>query len=76
MRGEHDGGTGCEGYFITPRRKEAVDDVIVTQDQVEKIANHIEEELHDLHGDINTKYKTKYRSLLFNLKDMKNQVHV
>lgn len=56
------------------RRKEAVDDVMVTQDQVEEIASQIEEELYSLHGDINTKYKTKYRSLLFNLKDTNNQV--
>ena len=55
-------------------RKEAVDDVVVTQEQVEKIANQIEVKLYNLHGDINTKYKTKYRSLLFNLKDTKNQV--
>ena len=55
-------------------RKEAVDDVAVTQEQVEKIANQIEVKLYNLHGNINTKYKTKYRSLLFNLKDSKNQV--
>ena len=42
----------------------------MTQEEVEKIANQIEEELHGLHGDINT----KYRSLLFNLKDKNNQV--
>ena len=56
------------------KRKEVVDDVDVTQDKVEEIANQIEEELYSLHGDINTKYKTKYRSLLFNLKDTNNQV--
>ena len=56
------------------KRKEAVDDVDVTQEKVEEIANQIEEELYNLHGDINTKYKTKYRSLLFNLKDTNNQV--
>ena len=56
-------------------RKEAVDDVAVAQERVEKIANQIEVKLFNLHGDINTKYKTKYRSLLFNLKDTKNQVY-
>ena len=56
-------------------RKEAVDDVAVTQERVEKIANQIEVKLFNVHGDINTKYKTKYRSLLFNLKDTKNQVY-
>ena len=55
-------------------RIEAVDDVKLTQEQVEEVANQIEEQLYGLQGDINTKYKTKYRSLLFNLKDRKNQV--
>ena len=62
-------------WYKMPYRKEAVDDVAVTQEQVEKIANQIEVKLFNLHGDINTKYKTKYRSLLFNLKDTKNQVY-
>ena len=42
---------------------------------VESVANDIEEKLHNLHREINPKYKNKYRSLVFNLKDIKNQVH-
>jgi len=54
----------------------AADDIknITSKDQVEKLANQIEEALYSLHNDITTKYKTKYRSLLFNLRDPKNQV--
>ena len=39
-----------------------------------KIGNEIEDSLFSLHEDITFKYKNKYRSLLFNLKDVKNQV--
>lgn len=44
------------------------------QSKVEAIANDVEEKLFNLHRDINPKYKNKYRSLVFNLKDTKNQV--
>lgn len=44
------------------------------QSNVEAIANDIEEKLYNLNQDINPKYKNKYRSLVFNLKDTKNQV--
>ena len=40
-----------------------------------EIAGLIEDKLFDLHKDITPKYKMKYRSLLFNLKDTKNQVN-
>jgi len=54
----------------------SADDIknITSKDQVEKLASQIEEALYALHNDITTKYKTKYRSLLFNLRDPKNQV--
>ena len=45
-----------------------------SQEEVEKIANEIEDRLYAIHQDITPRYKTKYRSLLFNLKDVKNQV--
>ena len=45
----------------------------VTQSAVEAIAHDIEEKLFNLNQDINPKYKNKYRSLIFNLKDSKNQ---
>ena len=44
------------------------------QKNIESIANDIEEKLFNLNQDINPKYKNKYRSLVFNLKDLKNQV--
>lgn len=44
------------------------------QSKVEAIANDIEEKLFNINQDINPKYKNKYRSLVFNLKDTKNQV--
>ena len=32
----------------------------------------IEEQLFNIHQDVNTKYKARYRTLLFNLKDERN----
>ena len=57
-------------------RCETADDIksITTKEQVEKLANQIEEDLFSLHNEITLKYKNKYRSLLFNLRDSKNQV--
>ena len=64
-------------YSISPslcRCEDAPDLSDVDQEAVEKVANDIEEKLHNLYQDINPKYKNKYRSLLFNLKDTRNQV--
>lgn len=60
------------------RCETADDDIksITTKEQVEKLANQIEEDLFSLHNEITLKYKNKYRSLLFNLRDSKNQVRV
>ena len=55
-------------------RCEGAPDLTVTQEEVEKISHEIEEKLFNLYQDITPKYKNKYRSLLFNLKDLKNQV--
>lgn len=56
------------------RCEDAADMNDLEQSNVESIANDIEEKLYNLHQDINPKYKNKYRSLVFNLKDTKNQV--
>ena len=56
------------------RREDVSDLSDLDQEAVEKVANDIEEKLHNLYQDINPKYKNKYRSLLFNLKDTRNQV--
>lgn len=44
------------------------------EDDVSKIAAKIEEELNFLFKDNSFKYRTKYRSLMFNIKDPRNQV--
>lgn len=49
-------------------------DLDVGEEKVAQIAALIEDKLYDAHKDITPKYKMKYRSLLFNLKDTKNQV--
>ena len=46
----------------------------VDADEVSKICIAIEEEIVKMYGDTGQKYKTKYRSLIFNLKDPKNRV--
>ena len=43
-------------------------------DEVIKKSNAIEEEMFKYFGDTGQKYRTKYRSLVFNLKDQKNKV--
>ena len=45
----------------------------ISSEEIRKIANRIEEELFKLFKDTSNKYKNKYRSLIFNLKDSKNQ---
>lgn len=61
--------------FPCPSRcEDAADMTDLDQSNVESIAHEIEEKLFNLHQDINPKYKNKYRSLVFNLKDTKNQV--
>lgn len=44
------------------------------EDEVEAIAEGIEEALFHLTQDTNLRYKNKYRSLLFNLRDPRNVV--
>ena len=61
-------------YFINFRMKEAPDDKI-TDDDIKSIALSIEHELHKYHGDTSNKYKTRFRSLIFNIKDPKNKVY-
>ena len=56
------------------RCEDAADMSGLEQSKVEAVANDIEIKLYNLNGDINPKYKNKYRSLVFNLKDVKNQV--
>lgn len=47
-------------------------DVSFTPEEIKKFSVDTEYELHDLFRDVGAKYKAKYRSLMFNLKDRKN----
>lgn len=54
-------------------RLKEVEDIKLTEEEVDKMANDIETQLYKLFGDSGPKYRTKYRSLIFNIKDTKNQ---
>lgn len=45
----------------------------LTEEEVKEISNEIELQLHKCFGDTGQKYRNKYRSLIFNIKDVKNQ---
>ncbi|XP_012885825.1 PREDICTED: death-inducer obliterator 1 [Dipodomys ordii] len=49
------------------------DDLIMTENEVGKVALHIEKEMFNLFQVTDNRYKSKYRSIMFNLKDPKNQ---
>lgn len=54
------------------RCKEALD-LSLSGDEVRRMALRIEEELFKVFRDTGTRYKSKYRSLVFNIKDSRNQ---
>ncbi|KAM6112926.1 death-inducer obliterator 1 [Pterocles gutturalis] len=49
------------------------DDLVMTESEVGKIALNIEKEMFNLFHVTDNRYKSKYRSIMFNLKDPKNQ---
>ncbi|XP_060627949.2 death-inducer obliterator 1 isoform X2 [Anolis sagrei] len=49
------------------------DDLVMTESEVGKIALNIEKEMFNLFHATDNRYKSKYRSIMFNLKDPKNQ---
>ncbi|GIY23438.1 PHD finger protein 3 [Caerostris extrusa] len=49
------------------------DDIEMPEADIQRIAIKIEEELNSLYKDNNNRYRTKYRSLMFNIKDPRNQ---
>ncbi|XP_021016900.1 SPOC domain-containing protein 1 [Mus caroli] len=53
-------------------RAQELPDLALREDEVEAIAEGIEEALFHLTQDTNLRYKNKYRSLLFNLRDPRN----
>lgn len=50
------------------------DDLSMSEGEVGKLAVSIEKEMFNLYLNTDNKYKNKYRSLMFNLKDPKNKV--
>lgn len=50
------------------------DDLKMTESEVARLAFAIEKEMFNLCLNTDSKYKNKYRSLMFNLKDPKNKV--
>lgn len=60
-------------YACTTRVNDC-DDLRVTEDTIGKIAVNVEKELFTLFQDTHSKYKSRYRSIMFNLKNPRNQV--
>ena len=48
--------------------------MMVSGSEIKHIAMAIEEELFKLFGAVSPKYKNRYRSLVFNIRDQKNKV--
>ena len=55
-----------------PRLKES--DLKMAVERASEVARKTERELFHLYKDTDSKYKSKYRSLMFNLRDSKNNV--
>ncbi|XP_036179430.1 death-inducer obliterator 1 isoform X2 [Myotis myotis] len=55
------------------KRASDSDDLMMTESEVGKVAFHIEKEMFNLFHVTDNRYKSKYRSIMFNLKDPKNQ---
>lgn len=50
------------------------DDLTISENEVGKLAVNIEKEMFNLFLNTDNRYKNKYRSIMFNLKDPKNKV--
>lgn len=59
--------------ILTTRSKEQ-QDLNVTEEDIEKCSQNVEGEMFSFFGDTGHRYKNKYRSLMFNLKDPRNKV--
>ena len=55
-------------------RAEEADDIVLSSSEIKRLALRIEEELYKVYGNTGHKYRAKFRSLLFNIKDQKNKV--
>lgn len=60
--------------FLVFNRVNDSDDLVMTESEVGKVALNIEKEMFNLFQVTDNRYKSKYRSIMFNLKDPKNQV--
>ncbi|KAF5285659.1 hypothetical protein FQR65_LT13089 [Abscondita terminalis] len=54
-------------------RLNLVEDIKLNKEELTKISTDIESQLYKCFGDTGQKYRNKYRSLIFNIKDIKNQ---
>jgi len=61
--------------FVFNCRANESDDVMVSAPEIKRIALSIEEELFAYYGEVNTKYKHKFRTMITHLKDPKNTVN-
>ena len=57
-------------------RAEEADDVVMSSSEIKRLALRIEEELFKMFENTGHKYRAKFRSLLFNIKDQKNKVKI
>lgn len=60
--------------FLVFDRVNDSDDLVMTESEVGEVALNIEKEVFNLFQVTDNRYKSKYRSIMFNLKDPKNQV--
>ena len=63
-------------WLIVVRRANETDDVMLSGPEIKRLALDIEQELFGYYGEVNTKYKHKYRTLITHLKDPTNKVRV
>jgi len=62
--------------FVHSRLKESDLKSDISVERASELAKKTERELFHLYKDTDNKYKNKYRSLMFNLKDTKNNVSI
>ncbi|XP_077990047.1 uncharacterized protein LOC144444491 [Glandiceps talaboti] len=58
--------------LLVNRAKDAKD-IKLKAEEIERVVNKIEHQLYKLFQDTGTRYKTRYRTLIFNLRDTKNK---
>lgn len=58
---------------ILQSRSNNSDDLKMHPDSINKLVGKVEDSLYKLFGGVNSKYKNRYRSIMFNLKDDKNE---